>query len=909
MFDWFRKPPVEGEASFGLFTKRPFRSDQLSAIDTETLEKTQKFIEQNHPIIDQLSSKPTNNLFDNLENLLKAQPQHSGLIVKIKDTFDSIITTRTLPDFLLKINNRKGLNPDHLKQLIHLRLKKLNNYELLALSEKMQDYVHIDEQIRIEIAKFLAINTEAKLPNYIQNYGIKDKSALIEIAKIEAKKDPIAVSRSIKNFKITDQSALIELAKLAADEDPVQLSWNIQNYGIKDQSALIEFAKLASAKNPYGLSWYIQNYGITDQSALIAFARAAVSAKPLEILTYLDSFFLNENFQKTPEYKSLLFKALAYGMPQANNYSLSLFRDFKKFIALTDGDSKIKLESLDALEFFKFFKECTLKLESSLSSDFKSLSPCKKALAYRNKQIAFLLISIFLSEAFNPTYQAAYKSLLGTTVTELLSIVPAKWMVEAKTTLPSDGLLQFFKSFKHKLKDKDSGLMQMCLLTLSALEKFQGIAPERKFKLLSGICNRPKDDLAKVLEGLGYLYSFSMRGQFEILNGLDLTSPLISCKAAFEKLLTEDSFIHISDIPDFATLYFNSFDHTRIPLALEIYKAKLATLKNEPIRALLERFIRSVLLKTFNEERLRTDISPHLKTIEEKSSLLFGTWKSLEFSGPVGPSTVDVKQSRFSFRDFFETKLHDGHWNQGGKDLLPNLTAYLRKETIPNPSDSIPNTCKELIESTDLSKEEQIEKIQAILRTLTSLKLQGLELNNDLVGLVTTLIDQGHADFRETAIFSQDWQDLLLAGTEVAGSCQRIDGNPRLNQCLLAYCMDGKNAMIATKGKDGKILARSMLRLLWSEQEQKPALFLDRLYPNLCPAERKSAIANAAIKCAQKLNCDLFTWWQDYPSTPDNVIIESLEGPCPCDYADAAGGVMPDGIFKISNLRKMYLAT
>ncbi len=178
-----------------------------------------------------------------------------------------------------------------------------------------------------------------------------------------------------------------------------------------------------------------------------------------------------------------------------------------------------------------------------------------------------------------------------------------------------------------------------------------------------------------------------------------------------------------------------------------------------------------------------------------------------------------------------------------------------------------------------------------------------------MTGLVTTLGAQEHAAFKETVILSQDWQDLLFAGTEVAGSCQRIDGDPKLNQCLLAYCMDGKNAMIATKGKDGKILARSMLRLLWNEPEQKPALFLDRLYPDPCPAERKSAIANAAIKCAQKLNCDLFTQWNDYPSIPANRIIESLEGPCPYEYADAAEGVMSDGIFKISSLRKMYLAT
>ncbi len=65
--------------------------------------------------------------------------------------------------------------------------------------------------------------------------------------------------------------------------------------------------------------------------------------------------------------------------------------------------------------------------------------------------------------------------------------------------------------------------------------------------------------------------------------------------------------------------------------------------------------------------------------------------------------------------------------------------------------------------------------------------------------------------------------------------------------------------MIAIKNQEGKILARSMLRLLWNERDEKPALFLERLYPYPCPSERQNAMVKSSIECAKQLNCDLFT--------------------------------------------------
>ena len=51
---------------------------------------------------------------------------------------------------------------------------------------------------------------------------------------------------------------------------------------------------------------------------------------------------------------------------------------------------------------------------------------------------------------------------------------------------------------------------------------------------------------------------------------------------------------------------------------------------------------------------------------------------------------------------------------------------------------------------------------------------------------------------------TDQWEDLLLIGTEVSGSCQRISGDASVNKCLVGYLADGKNRAIVAKDKNGK---------------------------------------------------------------------------------------------------------
>ena len=78
-------------------------------------------------------------------------------------------------------------------------------------------------------------------------------------------------------------------------------------------------------------------------------------------------------------------------------------------------------------------------------------------------------------------------------------------------------------------------------------------------------------------------------------------------------------------------------------------------------------------------------------------------------------------------------------------------------------------------------------------------------------------------------IDTDDPNHFLLMGTEVLNSCQDIKGSASLNVGLLGYALDGKHRLALVCDPEGKILARSVLRLLL-DAEGKPVIFQKRMY-------------------------------------------------------------------------------
>jgi hypothetical protein len=158
-----------------------------------------------------------------------------------------------------------------------------------------------------------------------------------------------------------------------------------------------------------------------------------------------------------------------------------------------------------------------------------------------------------------------------------------------------------------------------------------------------------------------------------------------------------------------------------------------------------------------------------------------------------------------------------------------------------------------------------------------------------------------------TLRFTDDPNTLLLIGTDVNGSCQRVEGSADLNQCLLAYMMDGKYRALVVSSETGATLARCMARLLLNKSDvtQPPALLVERCYTanGVHPwvAGLNRALVLFALALGRRLGVPVVVRPDDeqmrrlrgvVTSSPFPAALASLASPCKFEYVDAYSGKM-----------------
>ncbi|MGM0439651.1 MAG: hypothetical protein ACQEP8_00870 [Chlamydiota bacterium] len=157
---------------------------------------------------------------------------------------------------------------------------------------------------------------------------------------------------------------------------------------------------------------------------------------------------------------------------------------------------------------------------------------------------------------------------------------------------------------------------------------------------------------------------------------------------------------------------------------------------------------------------------------------------------------------------------------------------------------------------------------------------------------------------------TDDPQDLLLCCSEVIGSCMNVNGNPSLNKGLLSYLMDGQNRVLAVKNKEGKIVVRQIIRLLWDGSQ--PALYTEKLYTSgNISFEIMAQLMLMVQRRAQTMGLHLYE--QNHMKTPSTgTVLQFLGGRAPYVYSDAficriqGVGLKPQGKLKIKNLRLIH---
>jgi len=338
------------------------------------------------------------------------------------------------------------------------------------------------------------------------------------------------------------------------------------------------------------------------------------------------------------------------------------------------------------------------------------------------------------------------------------------------------------------------------------------------------------------------------------------------------------------EVENFSEKWQRTFGMSRDPHAIMTYVSNMNTLNDQNITSCLGKFISSVLNGTFTDDRysLQTE---HLKKVQTFLPL----WRK-NFEQTLEIQALD--QVIFIPLKWLKLKLIVDKHLGNLSTTYPALARYLsddpeeERKTDPELK-PLEQLAIELANSTDASK--QLQLLQQLEKIATG------DFLNDIKAEITKLQQPLLPRRGLRTINTDNPFHLLLAGTDVQGSCQNVNGNPSLNCGLLGYLMNGQTRLLAIVDPSDKIVTRAMFRLLWDEKNQKPVLFFERIYGD---ARYQSVLEKLAQEKANEMGLVLTSLdgKGGYYGSP----IESLDGVAPFEYCDAAAnGVEDDSQFTI----------
>ncbi|MBI5077681.1 hypothetical protein HZB94_04860 [Candidatus Falkowbacteria bacterium] len=151
-----------------------------------------------------------------------------------------------------------------------------------------------------------------------------------------------------------------------------------------------------------------------------------------------------------------------------------------------------------------------------------------------------------------------------------------------------------------------------------------------------------------------------------------------------------------------------------------------------------------------------------------------------------------------------------------------------------------------------------------------------------------------------------DFKTYLEIGEKPVPSCQSYKSGGMYSEGLLSYLVDPNVRIIQVRTEGNQIIARAVLRLL-EDEEQKPQLFVERIYSTNHHHKIREAIINFAKEKARKLNCRLFTHAYELDleagtteEAEQSQNLHSYASRAPYVYTDAGGGKMAEGKYIIA---------
>lgn len=755
--------------------------------------------------------------------------------------------------------------------------KRCVQKDVLETISLIQSFGIHDEEALVEIAKACAQRNPRETMAAIQSFGIKSEAARIEIVKICAEldgsvtasniqksmiQDPVALAEiarlcvkqtvfaviDIQNFQIQDQTTLIEISELGAQKDPAVMARFIQNLGIKSPKALVQIAKFCAQRDGEGTAQYIQNFGIQDQDTLIEIAKLCAQRDGGGTAKYIKNFGI-----KSLEDRVKIAKICAQrdgGETAANvkNFEIedqAILVEIAERCARQDGKrtalhiQKFGIQDLSSLfrvgvscitNTPEFFTDASVDLEDYFWGFPQQIFEHLSAVLDRVNKPEFTknigqefcadlgFVADYADKSANVVFvrSLCFYCLVSDKADLLKSVVVQRLL---------HGVLDFRVPF---LK---SYLFQSLIEVLSQnrvsdfeafTQRFQpSTKPQKKrlsdVVLLTLFCAQNLEESLKVRLGNDFVEKIKPRDSFLPL--ASKTGALIE----FVRLLNEK----VEKGQEQISREFLSYNQGSACFSQQLFIAQAALILGINIADMKASQVRSLV---YQHIQIPQGFEEILEKLRRPESLFV-------YCGRISTLSGDVREQVQKTMTTYLQEVADKTFYERRYEESPQLKSM--KKLFCQDHDE-----KEWDALMKKWKTKQKQKFGEYLGSRQ-------ELLAESIGSMTD-------EFAEYVIENTDdhW-DLFLSGSEVVGSCQGVDANPELSKSLLGYVVDGKIRMIAIKDGSGRIVARSIIKLLWDNEQKKPVLFLEPSYANNGKLSR--ILGQMAKEEAERLGVELVT--------------------------------------------------
>lgn len=505
--------------------------------------------------------------------------------------------------------------------------------------------------------------------------------------------------------------------------------------------------------------------------------------------------------------------------------------------------------------------------------------------ALRTTDFTPFLLQTVPEIATNPDYRSQFEhlSLRLETKYPWVKLLKIPLLALNMKGIQIDSLIHALNSFKELSTPKIVALFR----ALTALAEEKALTTNEKNALVQVLAKGP---LLRMAEEMMMIFA---AGESASLKDL---SPGISAlaQAAFRKTLP-------TTLPlpeDFVAQYKTKIETYRIPNAVKIYAGRMQEAKE--VLAPLGDHIVSVMDGSYLRRRYDVTHNPHLALFSKATLDAWQKNSQVPFEELLHEN-APAQQQETMFQWLHLKLLVDQHLQL---DNLPYVKQYLETggeegysvliERIKQDKTPVLGLQKKLI---DLARSKEEVQSLRLLRELQSQDaLKGTEFFRDIQGQIQKMGSVVESEKGWIACETDDPEDLFLCGTEIWRSCQHIQGTPSDNRGLIGYLRHGQTRLLAIKSKDGSLVARALLRLLWDGK--KPVLFLERLYSNENNPDINHAIRALALRAAKRLRCPLTTLISDAEGAPTYTrSLQCLGGSAPYEYVDGAHMIKARGAF------------